>query len=420
MGSDIAFSTGNILANGLNNDSMKSKSLERVPTGSAREQAKVYPPARSTPSSRRIGVRLLQATDLVAREEFDPFAEVRVENTVTKSQAISKNAHPEWNDFLVFNVKNPEVAVLKVKLLDGMRCFKNVLLGEVQLAIKGFAMDPEGSRIPKWHVLTKKGKVAGKLMMQVYYVGVYVCFNQELIRTENRKLMESLSCRDGYDLVAVGVQECYYKVGPQNDGVGGVGQNKGGVAIALNVWDTELCFINSHLAAHQDKTPARNAMYRNIIRGLRLDPYNMDIVTGYHHIFWMGDLNYRIMFGQQGASPTDEDFGALIQLCYEKNINGLLELDQLRQQIAKKKAFDDFQEGQITFVPTYKMERKAGQIWDPMRLPAWCDRVLWKSLIPSKNVEVLDYYSVPEITSSDHKPVVGFYLVPTGASGCSS
>lgn len=95
-------------------------------------------------------------------------------------------------------------------------------------------------------------------------------------------------------------------------GVGGVGQNKGGIAVSFSVWDTEFCFVNSHLAAHQDKVNSRNAMYRSIVRGIRLDPYNMDILTGHHHVFWMGDLNYRIAFGQQRSSPTDEEFAAVV------------------------------------------------------------------------------------------------------------
>lgn len=39
---------------------------------------------------------------------------------------------------------------------------------------------------------------------------------------------------------------------------------------------------------------ARNNHYRDIVRGLRLEKkHAMDVLTAYHHTFWMGDLNYR-------------------------------------------------------------------------------------------------------------------------------
>lgn len=45
-------------------------------------------------------------------------------------------------------------------------------------------------------------------------------------------------------------------------GVAGVGSNKGAVAIACQVWGTELCFVNAHLAAHQSRSAERNKMFR--------------------------------------------------------------------------------------------------------------------------------------------------------------
>ena len=74
--------------------------------------------------------------------------------------------------------------------------------------------------------------------------------------------------------------------GSQATGVAGVATNKGGVAIGIRVWDTEICFVNAHMAAHQDRTKARNGNYRDIVRGIRIDPHNMDCLTGYHHVFW--------------------------------------------------------------------------------------------------------------------------------------
>eukprot|EP01023_Acetabularia_acetabulum_P018985 TRINITY_DN19605_c0_g1_i2.p2 TRINITY_DN19605_c0_g1~~TRINITY_DN19605_c0_g1_i2.p2 ORF type:complete len:154 (+),score=15.83 TRINITY_DN19605_c0_g1_i2:366-827(+) len=54
-------------------------------------------------------------------------------------------------------------------------------------------------------------------------------------------------------------------------GVASVGTNKGGVAIAFKVWDTEMCFVCSHLAAHQTKIHERNQMYRELVKGLAVD-----------------------------------------------------------------------------------------------------------------------------------------------------
>ncbi|KXZ51165.1 hypothetical protein GPECTOR_13g652 [Gonium pectorale] len=106
--------------------------------------------------------------------------------------------------------------------------------------------------------------------------------------------------------------------GKQATGVAGVATNKGGVAISLRVWDTTMAFVNSHLAAHQDKTRARNNNYRDIIRGLKIDPQgsSMDVLTAFHHVVWMGDLNYRLDYGQQAITPTESptaaDFASLV------------------------------------------------------------------------------------------------------------
>ena len=50
----------------------------------------------------------------------------------------------------------------------------------------------------------------------------------------------------------------------------GIGKNKGGVALALRLRNTRLCFVNSHLAAHQDKVIQRNQDVTNLILTLTL------------------------------------------------------------------------------------------------------------------------------------------------------
>lgn len=80
-----------------------------------------------------------------------------------------------------------------------------------------------------------------------------------------------------------------------------IGMNKGGVGVSLQLDDTHLAFVSSHLAAHQSKTAARNADMAEIATNLHLPgaARGADLATGFHHVVWMGDLNYRLEYGQQ-------------------------------------------------------------------------------------------------------------------------
>merc|ERR1711920_106522 len=67
-----------------------------------------------------------------------------------------------------------------------------------------------------------------------------------------------------------------------------------------------------------------------------------------------------------------------------------------------------FAESAINFPPTYKFmvggaerEYQLGQSGSKARVPAWCDRVLYRG-----HVDVLKYDHLPHFTQSDHKPVL--------------
>ncbi len=51
--------------------------------------------------------------------------------------------------------------------------------------------------------------------------------------------------------------------------------------------------MNSHLAAHQNKTEKRNDDVAEVLAGIQLGKAKVDILNQFHHVFWMGDLNYR-------------------------------------------------------------------------------------------------------------------------------
>lgn len=80
-------------------------------------------------------------------------------------------------------------------------------------------------------------------------------------------------------------------------GLGGVAGNKGAIGVRFKVFETDFVFVNSHLAAHQGNVVRRNQDYSSITAGLKAlrDGPQTDFMTSpVHHVFWMGDLNYRI------------------------------------------------------------------------------------------------------------------------------
>ena len=78
--------------------------------------------------------------------------------------------------------------------------------------------------------------------------------------------------------------------------------------------------------------------------------------------------------------------------------------------------FNDFNEGEITFPPTYKYDLFSDDYdtSEKARAPAWTDRVLWKRRAhqpdpdknPGWNIGKLIYYGRAELKQSDHRPVL--------------
>lgn len=56
--------------------------------------------------------------------------------------------------------------------------------------------------------------------------------------------------------------------------------NKGAVGIRFNLYNSSLCFINSHLAAHQHNSAGRNSDYQNICARLAFQDAKSKIQKG--------------------------------------------------------------------------------------------------------------------------------------------
>uniref|UniRef100_A0A8B9EMF8 phosphatidylinositol-3,4,5-trisphosphate 5-phosphatase n=1 Tax=Anser cygnoides TaxID=8845 RepID=A0A8B9EMF8_ANSCY len=126
--------------------------------------------------------------------------------------------------------------------------------------------------------------------------------------------------------------------------------NKGAVGVSFMFNGTSFGFVNCHLTSGNEKTARRNQNYLDILRLLSLGDKQLssfDISLRFTHLFWFGDLNYRL----------DMDIQEILNYISRKEFEPLLKVDQLNLEKEKHKVFLRFGEEEITFPPTYRYER---------------------------------------------------------------
>ncbi|RIA99440.1 SacI homology domain-containing protein [Glomus cerebriforme] len=177
-------------------------------------------------------------------------------------------------------------------------------------------------------------------------------------------------------------------------GLGGIAGNKGAVAIRLDYHDTSMCFVTAHLAAGQTNVEERNRDYKTINDGLLFR--NGRRLEHHEYVIWLGDFNYRI-------SLSNEEVRSLIEA---SDLTTLLKADQLTKQIEFGQAFNDYIEGPITFLPTYKYDCGTDyyDTSEKARVPAWTDRILYRG----NKIRQIGY-SRAELKVSDHRPVMSSF-----------
>ena len=208
--------------------------------------------------------------------------------------------------------------------------------------------------------------------------------------------------------------------------------NKGGLAVFMQInfpgfEEERLIFVSSHLAAHQDLKfiRKRNQDVKNIMKGARLQIENLDMYAVAHHLVWFGDLNYRVDLAllnemhRKLSLIHHQHWTAVQKLVQEKKYNVLYSADQLRNevpfscltlltawQMKQNRVFVGFREVPPSFPPTFKVVRKEYNTYLEQRIPSYCDRILWHSH-PGRShlLRQTVFKSVPEVDTSDHKPI---------------
>jgi len=226
--------------------------------------------------------------------------------------------------------------------------------------------------------------------------------------------------------------------------------NKGGLVVRFSCRDTTFAFVSCHLAAHEGEQyrNARNDNCREVLEGARVGIPQMDIVPQTDHVFWMGDLNYRLdpyRFGfmslpdpskdkdhqtlpKSGTPEHKEVWDKIQELIAAEDWEELAKHDELREELQKKHVLSGFEEGVPNFPPTFKvlalkkLQKKWDEgslepakhplMWTEQRWPSYTDRVLWHSH-PTKlgDVTQMDLRNVPEALTSDHKPVQSLFSI---------
>ncbi|CAN6238131.1 unnamed protein product [Urochloa humidicola] len=216
-------------------------------------------------------------------------------------------------------------------------------------------------------------------------------------------------------------------------GLGRAIGNKGAVGLRMRIHDRNICFVNCHFAAHMEAVSRRNEDFEHVFRSMTFSsPSNGLLTTSVSGsaqllrganglrlpelsdtdmIVFLGDFNYRL-----SDISYDEAMGLVSQRCSD----WLRENDQLRAEMRSGRVFQGLREGEFKFPPTYKFDKHIAGLSgydssEKKRIPAWCDRILYRDSRASSDIEcslecpvvgsISLYDSCMEATDSDHKPV---------------
>ena len=119
--------------------------------------------------------------------------------------------------------------------------------------------------------------------------------------------------------------------------------------------------------------------------------------------YWIisGDLNFR----------NDLEYEPVIGLIQKNNYLEILNNDQFYKNRHFDSDFSLINEGEITFIPTYKFIKGSNNYDNKnmaKKIPSYTDRIFYGN---SKGINNLYYNSINNIKYSSHKPVIGVFEI---------
>jgi hypothetical protein len=189
-------------------------------------------------------------------------------------------------------------------------------------------------------------------------------------------------------------------------GIYGTMGNKGFFTVTLKCFNNIISFGSGHFEAGQKKNSDRiDTLYQLLNKQINItDNYDDDILTfkDMEYYIILGDLNFRI----------DLDYEDALALIKDQKFDVLYGLDQFNTSREDDKFLKDFlNEKEIKFDPTYKYVKYSNEYAydeDKVRVPAWTDRIFY---CKRKGITMMTYDSIKNMKYSDHRPVVGTFLI---------
>ena len=145
---------------------------------------------------------------------------------------------------------------------------------------------------------------------------------------------------------------------------------------------------DTHRPAHEGKFHERMDALEEILKKAKVLRSDIAVLAG--------DLNWRL--------DTDHVWDGSVEHCIrEGDWKSLREADELVRAHEQHGVLSDWTVPVCDFPPTFKL-KPGGLEYDPKRLPAWCDRVLFRADTTIRTV-VRSHRSFPVVDTSDHRPV---------------